>query len=231
MDQGTPALREAIEARYTELVQTRGSLSCGTAVQRCAAEEGQVCVDLGCGRGKDVLALAARVGPAGHVYGVDLTAAMLEVAREAAAKQGVGHVSFVQAPLEALALHDGLADWVLSNCALNHARDKAVAWREIARVLKPGGRFVVSDIFAVEPIAPEYRDDPVAVAECWAGAETKEQYLAHVAEAGLAEVTVAEESAPYVRGAARIARFTILGRRPIPPSVAFEGSRTTHAKR
>lgn len=207
----------AIEQRYTALAKTSSNLSCGTAAKRCGAEAGQVCVDLGSGRGADAIALAIRVGAGGHVYGVDLTPAMLEAARASAASRSVTNVTFVQAPLEALALPDGLADWVVSNCALNHARDKAQVWAEIARVLKPGGRFLVSDIYAVEAIAEVYRNDPVAVSECWAGAETREASLGRIVGAGLEDVVVTDESAPYERGHARLASFTVSGRRPIRP--------------
>jgi len=142
---------------------------------------------------------------------------MLEVARASAASRSVTNVTFVHAPLEALTLPDGIADWVVSNCALNHASDKARVWAEIARVLKPGGRFMVSDIYAVEAIAEVYRNDPVAVSECWAGAETREASLRNIAVAGLEEVVVTDESAPYERGYARLASFTVSGRRPIRP--------------
>ena len=221
----------AIQNRYTALAETKSNLSCGSAARGCQAQLGQVCIDLGCGRGRDALALARLVGPGGHVYGVDLTPAMLEVARAAAASGGVENVTFVHSALEALALPDAVADWVVSNCALNHATDKARVWAEIARVLKPGGRFIVSDIFAVEPIAEQYRNDPVAVAECWAGAEPREASLGHVAGAGLVEVAVTDESEPYDRGHARLAKFTLSGQRPIRPSGAFEGSRNNHATR
>lgn len=221
----------AIQNRYAALAETTSCLSCGSAASRCEPDAGQVCVDLGCGRGRDALSLAGRVGPGGHVYGVDLTAAMLEAARAAAVSAGIENVTFIHSSLESLALPDGVADWVVSNCALNHASDKARVWAEIARVLKPGGRFVVSDIFAVEPIAEAFRNDPVAVAECWAGAETRDAYLGHIGGAGLIEVQVTDESEPYDKGHARIQSFTVSGQRAIRPSGAFEGSRHNHATR
>jgi SAM-dependent methyltransferase len=210
------AMTLAIENRYSELAQSGGSLSCGTAIDFAQVQPGQVCVDLGSGRGKDVLRLAERVGAQGHAWGVDLTPAMLEKARDAAAQAGVTNATFVQSSLERLTLPSGCADWVFSNCALNHASDKRAVWAEIARVLKPGARFVVSDLYAVDEISAEYRDDPAAVAECWAGAVLKADYLAQIALAGLSDVHILKESAPYTKGQARIASFTVAGQKSAP---------------
>lgn len=158
--------------------------------------------------------LARKVGLSGHVFGIDGSPEMIAAARARAEQEDLINVTFWKASLEELPLGDGAVDWVVSNCALNHAQDKARVWREISRVLAPGGRFVVSDIFAVEPIAPEWREDPVAVAECWAGAELRFEYLAHVAAAGLFELTVSDESKPYRRAHAVLASFTLSGRKP-----------------
>ena len=154
---------------------------------------------------------------------------MLEKARRTAHKLGVANAHFVQAPLEALPLPDESADWVTSNCTLNHAGDKPRVWREIARILKRGGRFVVSDIYAVDEIPAEHRDDPVAVSECWAGAVRKDEYLRHIEDAGLVDVRIVEESRPYEKGKARVASFTVSGMRPArsasgPAEVVAESS-------
>lgn len=204
----------AIELRYGELAEKDCCLSCGSAVQRAEIRPGQVCVDLGSGRGSDVMRMAELVGPSGHAYGLDITEAMLEKARKTAARLGVTNVSFIRSTLEKLELPDQTADWITSNCVLNHAEDKARVWREIARVLKHGGRFVVSDIYAVEEIPAEHRSDPAAIAECWAGAVTRREYLLHVLRAGLLDVQILEESAPYEKGKARVVSFTITGQRP-----------------
>lgn len=207
-------MTEAIERRYSELAGSDCCLSCGTAATRCEPKPGQVCVDLGSGRGSDVLRLAEAVGPEGHAYGIDVADAMLEKARRTADKLGVTNATFVRSELEALGLPDETADWITSNCVLNHASDKARVWREIARVLKPGGRFVVSDIYAVGEIAEEHRNDPELVAECWAGAVPRADYLEHIASAGLVDVEVLEESEPYEKGKTAVASFTVAGRRP-----------------
>ncbi len=210
----TSAIAAALENRYGALAPQPVSLSCGGAAELVDAKSGDVCVDLGCGRGGDVIKLARKVGATGHVIGLDASATMIETAKQRAANEGVGQVTLRQSSLDALVLGDESVDWVVSNCALNHATDKAAVWREIFRVLRPGGRFVVSDIFAVEAIAAEFRNDPVAVAECWAGAETKPEYLAHVAAAGLVDVRIETERAPYRKAQALLASFTLSGRRP-----------------
>lgn len=203
----------AIETRYAGLSESSCCLSCGTAVGSCEPEPGQVCVDLGSGRGTDVIRLAELVGPNGHAYGLDITEAMLEKARKTAQKLGVTNATFLRSELEKLALPDATADWVISNCVLNHASDKGRVWREIARILKKGGRFAVSDIYAVDPIADEYKNDPEAIAECWAGAIPKDEYLLHIKRAGLVDVEILEESAPYEKGKTRVASFTVVGRK------------------
>lgn len=175
---------------------------------------GQTCVDLGSGRGTDVLRLAGQVGPEGRVYGIDVADGMLDKARRSAEKLGLTNVRFVRSELEALDLPAETADWLISNCTLNHAGDKQKVWIEINRVLKKGGRFVVSDIYAVDPIPEEFRNDPEAVAECWAGAIPRDEYLRCIEDAGLTGVRVLEESAPYEKGKTRVASFTIAGMRP-----------------
>ncbi len=209
----TSSVSPAIQQRYGVLATQPGSLSCGGAATSCEATPGQTCVDLGCGRGRDVLVLAQKVGPYGHVFGIDGSPAMVEAAQSLAREAGLRNVTIRESSLEALSLADASVDWVVSNCALNHARDKARVWSEIARVLTPGGRFLVSDIYAVEAIAEEHRNDPVAVAECWAGAETRPEYLAHVAAAGFDQVEVTSERAPYRKQHALLASFTLSGRK------------------
>ena len=225
----TPAA--AIQERYGALAKSETGLSCGSAARRCEPSPGDVCVDLGCGRGRDVIELASRVGASGRAIGVDVTRPMLEAARAAADAARLTNVSFVESSFESLELPDELADWVVSNCALNHAKDKASVWAEIHRVLKSGGRFVVSDIYAVDPIAEQYRNDPAAVAECWAGAETKDVTLERIVQAGLEDVRIIEERAPYLRGHARLVSFTISGHKPTRPPSSFEGRPSTTPKR
>jgi len=103
---------------------------------------------------------------------------------------------------------------VISNCTINHAADKQAVWNEVYRMLKPGGRFVVSDIFSSLPVPEEYRNDPEAIAECWAGSVTREEYVAQLAAAGFNDVQILEESEPYEKGKIEVTSWTILGFRP-----------------
>ena len=203
-----------IETRYSELAQESCCLYCGGAVDRGRPASGEVCVDLGSGRGTDVLRMAQDVGADGFVWGIDIADGMLEKARSTAAKLGVANVRFEKAVLERLPVPSGSVDLVVSNCVLNHASDKSKAWSEIFRILKPGGRFAVSDIYSSAPVPEEFREDPRAVAECWAGADTREVYLQTVAQAGLSDLSVLDESQPYPKGRIEVSSFTILGRKP-----------------
>jgi ubiquinone/menaquinone biosynthesis C-methylase UbiE len=207
--------REAINIRYSDLAETSCCLSCGGAVDRSGAAEGEICVDLGSGRGRDVIRLAEIVGPRGFVYGIDLSDGMIAKARRNAEKFGVTNVSFHQSLLEELPLEDAKADLVISNCTINHAEDKGKVWKEVARVLKPGGRFVVSDIYSLSEVPEKYRRDPKAVAECWAGAVTRELYIQQLEKAGFTEVSILEESEPYEKGEIEVASWTIRGEKPV----------------
>ena len=202
-----------INTRYSKLAETDCCLSCGGAINYAEPKPGEVCVDLGSGRGTDVLRMAESVGESGYVYGIDISDGMLEKARMNAEKFGVSNVAFVCSELESLGLPDNLADLVISNCTLNHASDKQSVWNEIYRILKKGGRFVISDIYATTAIADEYRNDPVAVAECWAGSVTREEYMLQLERAGFTTVEIIEESSPYAKGNAEVASFTIAGKK------------------
>ncbi len=202
-----------INKRYSELAESECCLSCGGALNYAEPNTGEVCVDLGSGRGTDVLRMAELVGENGFVYGIDISDGMLDKARRNAEKFGVSNVSFVSCELEKIDLPDEIADLVISNCTLNHAADKQAVWNEIYRILKKGGRFVISDIYATIAIAEEYRNDPVAVAECWAGSVTRAEYMGHLEKAGFASVEIIEESAPYRKGNAEVASFTIAGKK------------------
>ena len=204
----------ALNIRYGKLASSDCCLSCGGAINYAKAKSGEVCVDLGSGRGTDVLRMADEVGEAGLVYGIDISEGMLEKARQNAVKLEVQNVRFIQSELEKIELADGIADLVISNCTINHATNKEAVWSEVYRILKKGGRFVVSDIYATSPIPEEYRNDPMAVAECWAGATTRDEYLGTLNKLGFTGVEIIEESKPYPKGKAEVASLTIAGKRP-----------------
>lgn len=204
---------EAINERYTKLSETSCCLSCGGAINHAKPVTGEVCVDLGSGRGNDVIRLAEEVGEDGFVYGIDISEGMIAKAKENLKKFEVTNAEILQAELEKLPLEDNHVNLVISNCTINHATDKQAVWNEVYRILKPEGRFVVSDIYATNPIAEEYRNDPVAISECWAGAVTKDEYLTMLEHAGFKDLVVFEESAPYEKGKAEVASWTISGRK------------------
>jgi len=204
----------AINIRYGELAATECCLSCGGAINYAKPKSGEVCIDLGSGRGTDVLRMADEVGETGFVYGIDISEGMLEKARQNAVKFEVTNVRFVRSELEKIELADGIADLVISNCTINHATDKEAVWSEVFRILKKGGRFMVSDIYSTSPIPEEYRNDPVAVAECWAGAITRQEYMKTLEKAGFTGIEVIEESKPYLKGKAEVASLTIAGKKP-----------------
>ncbi len=207
-----PALEAAVAARYQGLAAAPASLSCGPALQLADPRPGERFVDLGCGRGNDLVRAAALVGPEGAVTGVDATPRMVEAARlQVAAIPGA---QVVQGDLAAVPLPDGCADVVISNCAINHARDKAAVYREVARLLAPGGRVVVSDVVSEAPLPASVRDDPAAWAACYGGAIPEADYLAAVAAAGLAEVRVLRRTAPYEKGGVRVLSLTVAAVRP-----------------
>ena len=202
-----------INTRYSGLAESECCLSCGGAINYAEPQKGEVCVDLGSGRGTDVLRMAESVGEAGFIYGIDISDGMLDKARRNAEKFRVTNVVFLRCELEKLELPNDVADLVISNCTLNHASDKQAVWNEIHRILKKGGRFVISDIYATKAIADEYRNDPIAVSECWAGAVTRDEYMKHLEQAGFSSVEMIEESAPYTKGNAEVASFTIAGKK------------------
>jgi SAM-dependent methyltransferase len=203
-----------INKRYSELAETGCCLSCGGAINYSDPRSGETCVDLGSGRGTDVLRLADLVGEDGFVYGIDISEGMLKKANSTAEKLGVKNVQFIQSPLEKIKLENSVADLVISNCTINHSYDKVAVWNEIYRILKAGGRFVVSDIYSTEKVPDEFRNDPVAVAECWAGAVTREEYLLQLEKAGFEKIKIIEESEPYAKGKIKVSSWTVTGKKP-----------------
>lgn len=205
------ALRPATDARYRALAPAGGSLSCGGALDAAAPAPGETVVDLGCGRGGDVLRAADRVAPDGLAIGVDANEAMLAEARLRAA--GRDRVRFVRGDLAAIPLPPERADVVISDCAINHAPDKAAVYREIRRLLRDGGRFAVSDVVSERPLPEAVRRDPAAWAACYGGAIPEADYLAAVSAAGFRAVRVVRRTEPYERGGVLLRAITLAGTR------------------
>jgi arsenite methyltransferase len=192
--QGAPA--EAVAA----------SLGCGVPTAVAGLHPGEVVLDLGSGAGADVLISARRVAPGGRVFGLDMTEEMLELSRRNAAAAGVDNVEFLHGYLEDIPLPDASIDVVISNCVINLAADKAVVLREAARVLRPGGRFAVSDVIADPDMDAETRADMQQWAGCVAGALTREQFARALSDAGLHEVEIVETHRVHAHAASAIVR-------------------------
>ncbi|RKX74126.1 MAG: methyltransferase type 11 [Spirochaetes bacterium] len=205
---------EVIARRYGNLAESSCCLSCGQAADYSHPAQGEVCLDIGSGRGTDVLRLAEQVGDFGFVYGLDISDGMIEKAKKTAARLNVKNVAFLKSRLEEIPLESNSFDLVISNCTINHAEDKQALWDEIFRVLKPGGRFVISDIYSIEKVPVKYTSDLQAVAECWGGAVTRDIYLQTVKKAGFSGIEILEKSAPYSKGEIEVASFTLKGRKP-----------------
>jgi SAM-dependent methyltransferase len=179
-------------------------LGCGAPVAHLALQPGETVLDLGSGPGLDALLAARQVGPIGRVIGVDMTPEMLERARAAAARAGAAHVEFRQGRLEALPVEDASVDAVTSNCVINLVPDKAAVFREVARVLRPGGRAVIADIVLERPLPEAVAKDVLAWCGCVAGAALRRDYFRLVEQAGLRDVSVLKEE-DYAAALAQIA--------------------------
>src|SRR5688572_27577072 len=166
------------------------SLGCGVPTAVADLHAGETVLDLGSGAGADVLISARRVGATGKAIGLDMTDEMLELARANAAEAGVANVTFVKGYLEDIPLADASVDVVISNCVINLARDKQRVLAEAARVLRPGGRFAVSDVIADEGMDEATRADMAAYTGCIAGALTEAEFRSALAAAGLTDVEI-----------------------------------------
>jgi arsenite methyltransferase len=167
-------------------------LSCGNPQAMAALEPGETVLDLGSGAGFDCLLAARKVGPAGRVIGVDMTDAMLVKARANAEKAGLANVEFRKGDIEALPIEDDSVDVVISNCVLNLVPDKDRAFREIRRVLRPGGRLAVSDMAWGREPARAVRENLEAMVGCIGGALVLDDYVGRLRRAGFASVEVEE---------------------------------------
>jgi SAM-dependent methyltransferase len=178
------------------------SLGCGNPTALIDLEPGETVLDLGSGGGIDVLLSARRVGPSGKVYGVDMTDEMLALARENQRKAGATNVEFLKGTIEAIPLPDQSVDVIISNCVINLSVDKDAVLREAFRVLKPGGRFAVSDVVIRGEVPPEVRRSIKLWTGCVAGALGDAEYVEKLRAAGFVEVEV-EPWRTYQRDDAR----------------------------
>ena len=166
------------------------SLGCGNPTALADLNPGETVLDLGSGGGIDVLLSARRVGPTGKAYGLDMTDEMLALARENQRKAGVSNVEFLKGEIERIPLPDASVDVIISNCVINLSADKRSVLREAFRVLKPGGRFAVSDVVVRGAVPAAVRHSMELWVGCIAGALEEGEYRRLLAEAGFADVTV-----------------------------------------
>jgi arsenite methyltransferase len=166
------------------------SLGCGNPTALAQLSPGEVVLDLGSGGGIDVLLSAKRVGPTGKAYGLDMTDEMLALARENQRKAGVGNVEFLKGEIENIPLPDGSVDVIISNCVINLSADKDRVLGEAFRVLKPGGRFAVSDVVTRGEVPEEIRKNMLLWAGCVAGALEENEYQAKLAAAGFEAIGI-----------------------------------------
>jgi len=169
-------------------------LGCGNPLAIDSVAPGETVLDLGSGGGFDAFLAAGRVGPQGQVIGVDMTPQMIRKARANAKRAGIANVEFRRGDIEALPVEDASVDLVISNCVLNLVPDKAQAFREIARVLKPGGRIAIADLVLDKPLPARLRDDEDAYCSCIGGAIDRAEYLRGLEAAGLTDVRVVAEA-------------------------------------
>jgi arsenite methyltransferase len=195
-DEGEAAPRAAVEA----------SLGCGVPTAVADLHEGETVLDLGSGAGADVLISARRVGPTGKAIGLDMTDEMLELARANAADAGIENVEFVKGFIEEIPLADASVDVVISNCVINLSADKRRVLAEVARVLKPGGRFAVSDVIADPDMDEATRADMQEWTGCIAGALTQAEFEGALADVGLADVEMDETHRVHQHASSAIVR-------------------------
>lgn len=183
-------LYDAVEGDSIPDTALLASLGCGNPTAVADLEPGDVVLDLGSGGGIDVLLSARRVGPTGKAYGLDMTDEMLDLARANQRKAGVDNVEFLKGYIESVPLPDSSVDVVISNCVINLSADKTAVFREMRRVLRPGGRIGVSDVVAADELSPEQRAERGSYVGCIAGALSFAEYERGLSEAGFTNISL-----------------------------------------
>jgi arsenite methyltransferase len=200
------SLYEGTETEGATATAVQASLGCGVPTAVADLHEGETVLDLGSGAGADVLISAKRVGPTGRAIGLDMTDEMLELARANAAEAGLENVEFVKGYIEDMPLPDASVDVIISNCVINLAGDKDKVLAEAARVLKPGGRFAVSDVIAAPDMDEATRADMAAYTGCIAGALTEDEFREALAAAGLTDIEIRETHRVHEQATSAIVR-------------------------
>ena len=210
-------IKEAVREAYSQVAQGSNALGydtkgmpisatdsfagCGNPVALASLKEGEVVLDLGSGAGLDMFVASKKVGDTGKVIGVDMTPAMIEKAKKNAEELGISNVEFRFGDIEDLPLENDTVDVVISNCVINLAPDKGKVFREAYRVLRPGGRVMVSDIVLSKPLPQEIRDEVVTYTGCIGGAILDEEYLQYMRDAGFEDVKITGKAGSSLYGA------------------------------
>lgn len=203
----TTNLYDASQAGQIPEEALLASLGCGNPTALARLKLGETVLDLGSGGGIDVLLSARRVGPTGKAYGLDMTDEMLALANENKRKAGIENVEFLKGEIENIPLPDDSVDVIISNCVINLSADKSKVLREAFRVLKPGGRFAVSDVVTRGEMLPEIRQSVLAWVGCIAGALEENEYRGKLEQAGFEQIDIdptriyrAEDALEFVSG-------------------------------
>jgi len=213
----TAPMTPAYEGQDSDILATANlGLGCGDPVRFSGLVEGMTVLDLGSGGGIDVFLSAKEVGASGRAIGLDMTDEMLERAESNRSKLGLWNTMFVRGEIESIPLPSGSVDRVISNCVINLVPDKRKAFREIFRVMRKGGTFVVSDIVTDGVIPETMRKDPELWAGCVSGALDRTEYLGIVREAGFegVEILVEKKSGGEIAGSFVLSSITVRGRKP-----------------
>ncbi|MGB8770487.1 MAG: arsenite methyltransferase [Candidatus Korobacteraceae bacterium] len=197
----TTNLYDEVQANQVPEGALKASLGCGNPTALAQLNPGETVLDLGSGGGIDVLLSAGRVGPTGKAYGLDMTDEMLALARENQRQAGVENVEFLRGEIENIPLPDNSVDVIISNCVINLSADKDRVLREAFRVLKPGGRFAVSDVVVHGDVPAEVRQNVLLWVGCIAGALQDTEYIAKLGDAGFEAVEIEPTRTYYVEDA------------------------------
>jgi SAM-dependent methyltransferase len=199
-------LYDGAETEGAPATAVEASLGCGVPTAVADLHLGETVLDLGSGAGADVLISAGRVGPTGRAIGLDMTGEMLDLARANATEAGIANVEFVRGYIEDIPLPEASVDVVISNCVINLAADKRKVLAEAARVLRPGGRFAVSDVIADDEMDDATRADMQQWTGCIAGALTEDEFRSALTDAGLVDVEIRRTHRVHERASSAIVR-------------------------
>lgn len=198
-----------IKERYSKESNQSCNLSCGRNLDFLKIKNGEAVLDLGCGKGNETIEAAIQTGPEGKAIGLDITESMIEKAKAIAEQSGVLNIDFIIGDIEILPFSKNAFNAVISNCVINHAKSKSKVFREIYRVLKKGGRFVISDAVTKESLPQEIKNNPEAQAQCFGGAITEEEYLNAIRSAGFKNIEILKRR-EYIKNGYDFISLTIM---------------------